>query len=453
MKTSILVLISFLSTIFITFSADSTGLLSKFGYDYNISGGHYYHGGGDTPGDNDNSYIKEVRRKNAGIDSEYYFLDTDCPLYHGAAYVDFNGRIKGWGFDVNAHFVAEHRGISYGVFSTDNMIFYPRINFGLDTTVCEIFGKEFRAGVNVGNYDQVCLYEGLNFYNFDAQGSYFFVEWDKFRFAFQRYGDLLFGYGLGIGDSDDWILSAEGFEIFKNYKMDIRAGLYNYAAGDKFILSNENYDNGMTFSIGLYDSSSRVYAQYAQRAIYDENIDAKYRSAFLAGAKTKGNFWGINYYGLLEYRWFGYYYNLGYITPGSLFRDNEETGCCKTIGDNLYPIYVFDRPFSQWAVYTEYQNMNVHGLTFRLNADYFIYKKIKLFYELDYNYIQASNLESTEFPFYNAGLAWEPIPGNYISISRTNKTMNMNIHYPAFYLYDIPAMLLKFKFDIDRSML
>lgn len=437
--------------------SDSTANMSKnFHLSLGIRGAHYYHTNAYAPVHMPD-YLSPIRENQPEISSNWGLDRTSCtggqtasdnPLYHGAAYADFKFLISGYGFKVTADIIAEHRGISYGVFDRESMYFFPKINMKFDTTF-RIFGEPFTAGVDVGNFDEVRLYEGLNFYNFDCMGSYFYLQWRNLRLAFNRYGDLDYGYGLNIGDSDDFIITVGDVCLSENWKLDLNLGFFNYAAScyDKYDKLNDH--SGYTFSAAIHGHGLRAYGQYALRDMNDEYTDRKYRSALLFGAKYECDFGVIRLSTRADYRWFGFYFNKGFINEDVYFRDPEGGSYNNTIGDNFYPLYQYERPFGQWVVYTEYQSKNVSALELQLNARCYFYDRLMALLDLDYIYIRASGLDGFDYPFYNAGLGWEPIDGTYIMMSLTNKGMNLDKHYPTFYLYDEYSYFLSFVYDID----
>jgi hypothetical protein len=427
--------------------------------EFNVSGAQLYHMSSNSREalmpDFVNPYKGYYYQNNETFNSETVNV-SDNPLFHGAAYFDFKLNFSGYGFTIGTDIFAEHRGISYGVFNTRNMILFPKFRMAFDSSF-KLFGEKFEAAVFVGNHENLRLYEGLSLYNMECQGSVFYLKWRNFKLSRIKIGDLEYCIGLGINDVDDFILSAENLCIWNDWKLDIKAGisqyLFSYAFSSFIYPDNETGSQNLSFA--LHNDNFRIYSQLGIRGS-NSNIDFKWRSAFLAGAKYKYESENLRLDLTGEYRYYGYYFNQNLYSKNVHYREIVSSGSndyisgyANTIGTNLYPLFSLNAPFSQWAVYTEYQNKNVMALVFQLNGTYKFYDNFVFKANLDYNYIRASYEDGFLYPFYNIGIGYEPIKDNYILVSSTNKAMNLDKSYPTFYLYKVPRIMLTFNFNFD----
>jgi hypothetical protein len=439
----------FLSLLFCTLlpclsNNDSTKFDFLKSFNFRLTGGHLYIDGCSYQKYKEPSFLHNQKPSN-GIFDDFNDYTGDNPLAHGATWVEFDANFKAYGFTINSWLVAEHRGISYGTFPTKDMIVYPKIKLSFDSSLT-ILNQKIYGGVHIGYYEDRRMYEGLNIYNIDMVGSTFYLKWKNFKVAYNKVGDLIESIGLGIDDVNDYSLSAEEVELPYNLKMDARVGSFVLTGTPRY---NDNESN-TTVSLGIYNDNFRIYSQAAFRTgTYIDTADYKHRGAVVAGisGKYENLFFKIN--SLLEYRYYGYLFNqdLTDLHTNVSYRSSDWYG--STIGPNLYPLYFYERPFSQWAVFTEYQNKNVLGLTFRADATLYVYDKFMIKTNLDFNYIRASYEPWFLYPFYNIGVGYEPFPDCYIMWSKTNRGMNLEKHYPTLYLFEKPLDLLSLKFNFN----
>ncbi len=103
---------------------------------------------------------------------------------------------------------------------------------------------------------------------------------------------------------------------------------------------------------------------------------------------------------------------------------------------------------SQWAVFTDYQRLNVAGLTFYVDLTVPIYRGIFFKGLLDWNRIAAQGQEPFVYPFYCGGFGWQPFAGVSLLYSLTNRTMNLDRAYPTLYLYEFPTSEMRLSWDL-----
>ena len=87
---------------------------------------------------------------------------SDNPLRHIPAYIDFKFKYLNSGFNLSADIIAEHRGISYGVYNSNAVICYPKLLLGFDSSFA-FLNRKIDFGVYIGNR------ENLFFSVFDNQ--------------------------------------------------------------------------------------------------------------------------------------------------------------------------------------------------------------------------------------------------------------------------------------------
>jgi len=114
-------------------------------------------------------------------------------------------------------------------------------------------------------------------------------------------------------------------------------------------------------------------------------------------------------------------YNAAYYEPNKLYRDivlkNSNPEYANTIGRYHYPIKNAFNKFSQWAVYTEYQNLDVLGIELRSEINKPIAKKMDLNLK-----IETITIIREKINFAETG----------------NKTMNLDKSYQTVYMVKIP---------------
>lgn len=386
-------------------------------------------------------YLEE-ERYNSKMAGYYSLLRkdilTDNPLVHGAAYADMVLSARNAGFGLSCELITEHRGASYGTYAMSDIAIVPKYFVSIDTSFT-IANQLFFAGVEAGNYDDHRLYEGLTIYNIDVQAYHLYLKWKNLKLGLSNIGDMGVGTGLNINDHLDYTVSLEGLEIFETLKIDASAGYFDYR-------KNKGYEsglpgNGMNLSIGIgWRETARLYSQVGIRNINDSSYGGIKRCGSLIGCAARGRLDMFDFDLTAEYRYYGRYFNLDLKDSGGCFfyrgYDGYGNGCSSwnTVGEQLYPLNMFFRPFSQWAVYTDYQGRDVQSFIFRAEASYELPGNCEMICNLDFNYIDASNEDSFIYPFYDVGFGWAPVNGISITLRHTNRAMNLDRHYPTLYL-------------------
>jgi hypothetical protein len=379
---------------------------------WSVSAAHYYQ--------MDGSYSEIYEPRNT--DGNAYTTIGDNPLYHGATFAKVRADVEfAAGVHLDAELVGEHRGISYGVYAVDEMIVYPRLLLAFDTSFA-IAGEPFRAIARVGNFTDVRWGEGLTFYNMDAQGSDIEFGWRWLRVWRKQIGDAAYGIGLGIGDVMDVGVGLLGVPIVDSVTADAQLSYLDYFTSE---------GNGVSGSLGLqYGSHVRLYAQIENRDPTRLAASDEHHVGMLAGLSGQVETSGLRLTGRLESRRYGAAFNARRINRSVSYR-----GAGSTIGEHLYPLEVFERPFSQWGVFTDFQGTDVDGLTAQLGLHYELPYGFVLSADIDMNLISPANRESIAFDFFDLGVGWEPSRGSSVMLSYTNRAMNLDHHYPTISMY------------------
>ena len=395
-----------------------------------------------------------------------WFLDShtilDNPQYHGAAYIDIDALFKPIpGISILAGLTMENRGISYGLRDTRNNIVLPRYQLGIDTTLK--FGDEsLNVKIYAGDFRDTTIDEGLFFANADIQGAMVRFEWNNLAYRHWKVGDAFAGLGLNINDADFQAITLSDFNLpfdsrgtlglnwFVFTDIDSRGEIYQLESPRQQLLSEadlQNYGVGMSGRVDSIDNRGALYAQYGLRGGSGFLMN---RSALLAGGSFAIDDTRFQLHGQGEYRYFGGLFNHGYRNVDVYYRDPEETeDWGNTVGPHLYPLSLFDRRFMQWPVMTEYQDLkDVTAWTLYAKGKWFFYGRFILYALLDLNYIVPEHEESFLYPFYEAGVGWEPVRNFSLLFSASNKGMNLDKHYPTFYLYERPIPTVAFRWNV-----
>ncbi len=428
-----------------------------------ISGAHYF-----SPVFSDDlhalepEYLGYLREEREFWNTSYYSI-LDNPLFHGATFLDLEATFRPHpGLFLVAGITAENRGISYGVGNTDNSVLQLRYLFGIDTSF--VVGEErFGVAMSVGDRRNTRVDEGLFFQNADVQGAKVLFDWKSLFFDFTAVGDAFAGVGLRIDDAYFFRLGLKDIGLLNEWKGTLTAGAFyfsgnNDVAGEYFpnsprqLLAEEAMlsDYGYTASGSVYtgDTAIRLYGQAALRQAGRSDYLMN-RMAVIAGGsfQEQSEAWQISITG--EYRYYGGLFNAGFRNTDVFYRDTGRSAWWKnTIGPHLYRLEWLERPFRQWAVFAEYQDLkDVTGWTLYAKGKWFFYDRFLLRGLLDLNYIVAENLDPYLYPFYDVGLGWEPFDQFSVVVSATNKGMNLDKHYPTFYLFERPAPMVSFRWN------
>jgi len=370
---------------------------------------------------------------------------TDNPIKHGAYYACIRTTTSVLSlFKMNIDLYGEHRGVSYGIFNTGNMIVYPVMSATVRDSF-KLFRKFILAEGKAGSFLDEQLDERLIIYNIDVQGLQAGVRVGKWRMRYSLYADLYNGIGLNIDD-------------FHGAALERVFGKDNHmAAGVSFNIIAPPFakkSNNQVWSIFSKRShrNGDLYIQLGYRNRDKSNVNFtrgfKEQLGVVASARFTKEWRKFDYNSRLEARFYGKSFNSNHFSEGLRYRKppTQQPLYANTIGEYLYPLRKFNSPFSQWGVFTEYQGSNVGGISLTGNVRYNILRRAELNLQYDLNQILARNdtalmSRSTNnflYPFFNVGFFYKPIENLRLGLIVTNKGMNLDISYPGLYLYKTP---------------
>jgi len=354
-------------------------------------------------------------------------LVSDNPFFHGSYFFKFGAKFKiGKKLRITSSINAEQRGFSDGVFSRQTRNFYPYFN-----AVYSNKKGKFSYLIQVGDFWNFKLYEGLTFNNLETQSWIFKLKYGNFFIKHVGIGDLLIGIGLGIDDLYDYSSGFENVVLNQDSTiiLDLKFGysLNRGSLGGGFWNFSTNID--------FYDKYS-IYSQLS--------INNNANTAFLIGANTELNLWGrLEIRTSIEYRNYSSGFNLGYRNT-VFYRNPQELASFRNSTNNVFiPLDYYERNFNQWAVFTEYQNMNINGLNIESNIKYNFTDNFFCNLAIDLNWLNAER-ENILYPFFKFGLGASPIKSAEISLEITNKVLNLDKDFPTFYSSNIPYFILRF---------
>jgi len=331
----------------------------------------------------------------------------------------------GKNLSVSAAINAEQRGFSDGVSSHRTRNFYPYFNASYSNRI----GK-FSYLIQAGDFWDFKLYEGLTFSNLETQSWIFKLKYGKFYVKHAGVGDLLIGIGLGIDDLYDYSAGFEEVHLSQDSSltMDIRVGR-----------SNNRGSIGGAFC----NASTRLYHKekgtlYAQVSIQDDS-DA----AFLVGVERDFAISErLSISGKAEFRRYGFGFNTGYEND-VYYRDPQEPASFVNSTHTVFvPLDYYERNFNQWALYTEYQGLDINSVSIIAKVKYKLTNSLSAALSMDALWLDDP-FQTTLYPFYRIGLVAEPWPQTEVSLEIVNKVLNLDKNYPTFYATTSPYLLMR----------
>lgn len=405
---------------------------TKINYELDLGAGTYYQF--TTFGNTAFNAVKTSQvlpRRNDNLDVRNAWglnnnLVSDNPFFHGSYFFKFGAKFKiGKNLRITSSINAEQRGFSDGVFSNRTRNFYPYFN--------AIFSNKkgkFSYLIQVGDFWNFKLYEGLTFSNLETQSWVLKLKYGNFFLKHIGVGDLLIGIGLGIDDLYDY---SSGFEnIYLNQDSTINLDLkFGYS------LNRGSFGRGFwNFSTNIdYNNNYSFYSQLS--------INSSSNTAFLIGVNTKVNLWDrVAIKSSIEFRYYSSEFNLGYRNTVFYRNPQERASFINSTNNVFIPLDYYERNFNQWAVFTEYQNLNINGLNLQSNIKYNFTNKVFCNLAIDFNWLNTEE-ENILYSFYKFGVGASPIKSTEISLEITNKVLNLDKDFPSFYSSNTPYLILR----------
>ena len=355
----------------------------------------------------------EVRR-NWNLDNNQI---TDSPLFHGSYFLKIGGSF-GFGpdFNIAGTIIGEQRGFSDGIFSDRTRNIYTYLN----ARYSKNYGK-FSYFIQAGDFWNFKLYEGLTYNNLETQSWIFKLKYGKFYIKHAGIGDLLVGYGLGIDDLYDYSFGFERLEIgkSKNYLLDMRAGTSNNRGSINGGFNNISLKIKMPNDLSIYSQISSGFNGQGSAFLLGSELNSISLKKFELKSK-------------IEFRNYSSGFNEGYTSTVYYRNPNESSNYTNSRNRSFVPIDFFEREFNQWAVYTEYLGQNVSGVSCLLDVRYNLFRNSSIVTEFDITNISSIS-GSQLYLFYDFGYFVEPLEELEISLTLTNRVLNLDKNYPTLY--------------------
>jgi hypothetical protein len=378
---------------------------------------------------------------------------TDNPLRHGAYYVRVRAEAIYRSVKFQLDLYGEHRGVSYGVFNNSNTTVYPVLYLeGRDSF--HLFRQKVIIDGKVGTFLNHCEDAGLLLYNLDTEGLTLDATVAKWSFGYSLFGDLYHGIGLNI---DDFHSLRVNRTLGRNGKTKVGASLNMIAPplakrSDHLIwnvFANRNLNIGSIFLQVGYRNVNRSDTNFVK--------GIKEQLGVVAGVKIKKKVsrWQLN--NQLEIRFYGKSFNSDRWSQELRYRDLSVSPIYgNTIGKHLYPLRKYETPFSQWAVFTEYQGSNIAGINWLGDIQYPVTPKFELGLEYDLMLLltdrESANVpvknDSFLYSFFTLNLLYTPWSDFEAGIILTNKGMNLDVGYPTLYQFKSPFLGIRLLADI-----
>jgi hypothetical protein len=374
-----------------------------------------------------------------GIDQN--LAATDNPMGHGASFFRFHSWYKvARGLNIYGSLEVNNGGFSWGPYNTYNINFLPRYyaDYKNDFRVGKI---PFDVQIKVGYFENFRDREGLTIYNLDMQGIVASVSYKKLKLTSITIADLQNTIGLNIDGTREKQLSLEKIKLGNHLNTDFSIGYTKY-------LGPTTGNTQTEASLALYNSYFRLYSQAGYR--FNDGFDSQQNYAWLLGLKSMHKAGRFFWDATIEYRYYTIGFNNGFRKESNThYRKTDRPVGSNFTGEHIYPVSYNDRPFSQWAVFTEYNEKDwVNAFGANLNLEYALGKQFKLMGNTDFNWIKASGESLFLYPFYKAGFKVEPVKGTYLAAYVTNRTLNLDKHYTTYYALKNPSFQVAFRRDI-----
>jgi hypothetical protein len=344
---------------------------------------------------------------------------SDNPLLHAASYVTVGGRFRlADSLFLSAALNAEQRGWSAGRFNDRTINVFPYFNINYRKR----FGR-FRFSTQAGDLNSLRLYEGLTFYNLMTQSWVFKFSYGPFYLKHLGVADLIRDIGLGIDDVYDYSFGVEEWRFVPDSEiaLTLRAGYSNNRRAREGAFWNYSAAVGRP-------ESWRAYTQFTRRR------NSPGSGAFLLGFHLPRLTYGrLSLGGRVEYRRYGNGFNAGFINAVFYRQPDEPATFDNSTGPAFFPLNVYERPFSQWAVFTEYGGRELSNFGLQLNSSLRLFGRCFARLRLDWTTISTGG-EDISYPFYSTGLGFRPTNDFDIFLEVSNRVLNLDKSYPTLYL-------------------
>ncbi len=434
----------FLISVNLAYCQDS---IRKEVFRFNVSGGIYSQqlpltGGTKATEINVPEFLKQRRSQEPDLANTWELNKslkaTDNPMGHGASYFRFHT----WCFlkdslELYGSVEINNAGFSWGPYNTYNISLIPRYHVSYNKAF-KTGNKPFSFFLKAGNFENFKLDEGLTFYNMDMQGFQAYVQYKKMKLSTSLIADLQFSTGLNIDGIRNQQLKFEKLKLNPVWKLDLEFSHEQY-------LGPQSGNHAVSTALALNNKTSRFFTQWGYR--FNDTVSVSQNFAFLAGFESKFSAKRFTLSTKLEYRYYTIGFNNGFRKESNThYRKTDRPTGSNFTGDQVYLISFNERPFSQWAVFTEYNTKNwVSGATAIVSGSLVLFKNLSLGANIDFNLINTEGEKPFLYPFFRAGFKFEPAKHTYLSFYITNSTLNLDKHYTTYYLLKHPTIQVVLK--------
>lgn len=386
---------------------------------------------------------KEIAAQRGLAPANSYFTGklTDEPYEHGAIYSMLSVKTsisKRYLFYTNLY--TEYRGQSYGNRDLNNAVVFP-IFYGKLQDSIKIRNYYLLAGLQVGDLLQYRLNQGLQIYNQDVQAVVLDAAYRGIHFSLVHMPDVSKSIGLGLEELFSFNAGITYNKQRINFSYDLNSNEPYSLPGSSLFLPIRYYTHLSMDYAYRFNEKNKIYAQLGVRNIFDEfSIN---NGALLIGAQVGFKFSKTDIDLQAEFRHYQANYNLGYFNPGIAYRNTSDTShYANTVGRHLYPLRSFFYHFNQWAVFTEYQQLDISGLSCSAKINHQLNKKWGINLELEYIGLAPEDQDFFSYLFYTFDICYSPVKGVKIGGMISNRAMNLDAHYPTLYQLSKPAFSL-----------
>lgn len=380
---------------------------------------------------------KEIfrRRRTQSIFRPNYSV-SDNPNFHAASYAGLKvGTSYKNKYKLHTLFFVEDRGASYGTNDLDNIVFFPAFTFEIMDTF-KVLNQQFELDISMGNLLKHQIDNGLKIYNVDVQGVDIKIIHKNFFAQYHQIGDLSFSIGLGIEEFYNYGFGYENklIRVALTREENIMTGSSPYRSYSSWNLLGNFYPN----------KNTEIFFQIGHRDFSSFNI--KENVGLLLGAnlkvlQNKKFKWSI----FPKIRFYKRNFNEGHLDRSVVYRKLNGQIYSNTVGRYLYPLRNFYYDFDQWAVYTEYQLLDIFALGLKNNFEWRFFKKFHIRSQIELLSIRREKEFFTNY-LYDFDFFYMPIEGFDVGFKVTNKSYNLDAHFQTFYTSRFPMVGFHIRF-------
>lgn len=365
-------------------------------------------------------------------------LISDNPFYHFAIY---NGLVikttLNSKYSIETGLFMEERSYSHGSNTLSNLILFPKIKLGLMDTF-RLGNKPFTTSIKAGDFWDEDFQDIIRFYHIDFQALEVNFGYKNWNFKTNVIGDLSRNIGL---------------DLHELYKFQIQHHLKKVTHSVAFSI-NELYAQPFGYHPTNRDANVAFYSkllanrQQSVEGQIEVRINKEDRfSKALAIKYANSSYKYLSFYAAIRY--YEYEFNRGYASFKPRYRNGD-----KFVGEQLYPLKNYYRPMNQWAFLSARQYRDVVNFEGNLKLNLPLRKKLFLFADIDFNYIyEPQTKRSFYYPLYNSGLQIKFTQNFALSLSFTNKQMNLDNFYQTFYISQLPIFSYNFSYSLENLKL